>query len=157
MTTSPFFDEIKANVDRCGLHIFGIAGSKDSPSFTYTIGFAAHGLPEVIVFGLDSRMVGPYLNRYFDEIVNQKTRDAGPGMLMPEDDWFNLPLSVINAEQNKANGYACQAAYFAEDMGWDAPNFVQWVWCDRNGLFPWQNGYDAVTFSKRQPVLGRLM
>lgn len=157
MTTSPFFDEIKANVDRCGLHIFGVAGSKDSPSFTYTIGFAAHGLPEVIVFSLDPRVVGLYLNRYFDEIVNQKTRDAGPGMLMPEDNWFNLPLSVINADRAKASEYACQALYFASDMSWDAPNFVQWVWPDRNRLFPWQNGYDAVTFSKRQPVLGRFM
>lgn len=51
MTTSPFFKQIKSNVDRVGLHLFGIFGSEDSPPFTYTIGFAAHGLPEVIVFG----------------------------------------------------------------------------------------------------------
>ncbi len=157
MSISPFFDEIKANIDRCGLHIFGIAGSKDSPSFTYTVGFAAHGLPEVIVFGINASLIVPYINRYYDEIVNRKTRDAGPGMLVPDDDWFNLPMSVINADQAKASSYAPQAFYFACDMKWDVPNFVQWVWCDPDGKFPWQKGYDRARFEKYQPVLGRFM
>lgn len=155
-TMSPIFDQIKANVDRCGLHIQGVFPSAEGPGFTYTIGFTRLGLPEVICFGLDMKMIAPFMNRYYDEIVNQKTRDAGPGMLMPEDNWFNLPLSVINAEQSKASVHACQAFYFACDMKWDVPNFVQWVWCDHNGLFPWQKGFDGKYFPM-QPILGRFM
>lgn len=153
MTVSPFFNHIKANVDRCGLHIFGIHASEDAPAFTYTIGFAALGLPEVIVFALDYEMVGPYINRYYDEIVNQQTRDAGPGVI----DWFTHPMSVINAEQDKAAEYAAQAFYFAEDMGWRKPQFVQWVWSDTNGKLPWQQGYEKDKFAKAQPVLARFM
>lgn len=156
MSSSPYFADIKANVDRCGLHLFGIFGSEDSPPFTYTIGFAAHGLPEVIVFGLDMRMVAPFLNRYYDEIVNQKTRDAGPAVIQGED-WFNLPMSVINCERDRVEDYAVQAFAFAEDMGWKKPEFVQWIWPDTNGKLPWQSGYEKEKFSKVQPVLARFM
>ena len=157
MPSSPYFEAIKANIDRCGLHIFGIGAGDDGPGFTYTIGFAAHGLPEVIVFSLDMRMVGPFINRYYDEIVNKKTRDAGPAVLLPDDDWFNLPLSVINVEPGRADRYAFQAIYFAEDMGWERPDFVQWVWSDTQGKFPWQEGFEKERFGQAQPVLARFM
>ncbi|SUE95900.1 Uncharacterised protein [Ectopseudomonas mendocina] len=157
MSSSPYFEAIKANIDRCGIHLFGIFASEDGPGFTYSIGFAAHGLPEVIVFALDMHMVGPYINRYYDEIVNKKTRDAGPAVLMPEDDWFNLPLSVINVESGRAEDFAVQAYAFAEDMGWKKPEFVQWVWSDTAGKMPWQQGYDKERFGKAQPVLARFM
>lgn len=153
---SPYFDLIKANVDRCGLHIMGVGGTEDCPPFTYTIGFAAHGLPEVIAFALDYKVVGQYLNRYFDEIVVQKTRDAGPAVLMPEDDWFNMPFSVINADQAKAEEWGCQAFYFAEDMGWKKPEFVQWVWPDPAGNLPWQAEWNA-SFNRHQPLLTKVV
>ena len=154
---SPYYGDIKQNVDRCGLHLFGIFGDEKSPPYTYTIGFAAHGLPEVIVFGLDMRMVAPFLNRYYDEIVNQKTRCGGPGVLSPEDDWFNMPMSVVNVESGRADDYAVQAFAFAEDMGWKKPEFVQWVWPDTKGKLPWQQGYEKEKFGKVQPVLARFM
>lgn len=150
------YDTINQNIERCGLHIFGIGGGEGSPSFCYTIGFAKLGLPEQIVFSLDMRMVAPYLNRYYDEVVNQKTREAGPAVLTPEEDWFNLPLSIVNAADDLVRKYACQAFYFAEEAGWDAPSFTQWVWCDTQGKFPWQEGYDHARFKELQPVLARL-
>lgn len=153
---SPYYQDIKQNIDRCGLHLFGIFGDAESPPFTYTIGFAAHGLPEVIVFGLDMRMVAPFLNRYYDEIVNQKTRDAGPAVIQGED-WFNMPMSVVNVESGRADEFAHQAIYFAQDAGWKKPEFVQWVWPDTKGKLPWQAGYEKEKFGKVQPVLARFM
>ena len=156
MTISPYFKQIKSNVDRVGLHLFGIFGSEDNPPFTYTIGFAAHGLPEVIVFGLDMKMVAPFLNMYYDQIVNQKTREAGPAVL-EGDDWFNMPMSVINCDPDKIEEYAVQAFAFAEDIGWSKPNFVQWVWPDTKGKLPWNAGYEKEKFGKVQPLLARFV
>lgn len=152
---SPFYDQIKANVDRCGLHIQAVFQSETAPAFTYTIGFARLHLPEVICFGLDSRMMAPFMNRYYSEIVSG-LRDPGPAVL-EGDDWFNHPLSVINADQKLAAEHACQAVYFSQDMRWKEPEFVQWVWCDTNGKLPWQEGYEKERFGKLQPVLQRFM
>lgn len=149
------FDQIKSNVDTCGLHIFGIFGTEKEPGFTYTVGFAAHGLPEVIVFALDARMITPFLNRYYHEIVVEKTRLAGPAVLEGED-WFNHPLSVINCERDKVREYGCQAFNYAEAVGWNEPDFVQWVWTDETGKLPWQTGFNE-SMRDAQPILCKVM
>jgi len=141
---------IRANVERCGLSVFGIGGDKDSPGFVYTVGFAKHGLPEVIVFSLPPQMIMPLINQYYDEIVNQKVRDAGPCTL---NDWFNLPMAVINADREKAAKYAVQGEVYAANAGWDKPQYVQWVWSDANGHLPWEEGFDHARFDAAQPLL----
>lgn len=151
------FDAINQNIERCGLHIFAIANGEDSPSFCYTIGFAKLGFPEQIIFSLSPRVASWYFNRYYDEVVNHKTREAGPTVLKPEEGWFNLPVSLVNAADDLVREYAVQAFHFAESQGWDAPNFTQWVWCDPQRRFPWQKGYDTARYEKLQPMLARLV
>src|SRR5690606_33382240 len=108
------------NIQRCGLHIVTVKAEKNSPSFCYTIGFAKHGLPEQIIFSVEAHAAARHFSRYYDEVVNLKTREAGPAVFTST---FG-PLSIINAADDLARKYAFQAFHFAEEAGWAAPSFT---------------------------------
>lgn len=54
---STFRDQIKSTISNYGFHAWGIFGTPDNPSptFTYTTGFYEKELPEFLMIGFDSR------------------------------------------------------------------------------------------------------
>lgn len=141
---------IERNYQQFGLHIAMIFGG-GSGGFTYTVGMTGIGLPEVICFGLDGRMIGPYLNRYFVEIKSGLIK-PGPGVLSPDDNWFNMPMIIIDADADLAREYTAQAEEFARHKGWPKPSYVQWCWPDSKGALPWEPSFED-RFKGVQPVL----
>lgn len=133
-----------------GIAIVGVYPGEHSPGFSYTIGFTNLGLPEVICFSVPFDHIMPALNRYHAELL-AGSKPVGPCVI---DDYFNLPLTVIEAEQNVVEEYVSQALAYYEivEEGKMKPKFVQWVIPDKNGKFPW-NGDFLTHFG--QPVLGK--
>ncbi|MNC64306.1 hypothetical protein D3C75_1144940 [compost metagenome] len=59
-------------------------------------------------------------------------------------DFFNLPVHVIEAEDKAAKAFCHETYAYYEREGKDAePKFVQWVFTDKHGTAPWEEGYVA--------------
>ena len=120
---------------------------KESPDFSYSTGFYARtGFPEIIVFSLPKDVS--------HNILWDIYRDFEAG---------NAPLP-----QRKITGFLgdFEAVFlpvhkdaYSEHLGWnqwfyrgnDFPCF-QLVWPDREGLFPWEDGFD-LSLAEDQPDL----
>ena len=136
-------------IDDLGLAIVGIGSDGESPSILHTIGFHGMGLPEVIMFGFPFDMGTHFLNLYHAELL-AKSKQPGQSLIT---DYFNLPVQVIEADFEQAAEVAHQALdyYLHETDEVNPPKFVQWVFSDKNGKFPWEAGFDAHWI---QPVIG---
>ncbi|MFK4136791.1 DUF4262 domain-containing protein [Pseudomonas luteola] len=146
---NPNLEVIKNIIDQFGLYVQRVHQGPSYPVYAYTIGMTAHGLPELICMGLDPKVIHPYFNMYFYESAIEKVRSAAPDIIS---DWFNFPLSVIAADFDRVAPYVGLGLDYAEAMEWQRPNFLQWVWTDKSGKFPWDSGWDH-SFDSRQPLL----
>jgi len=142
--------QIKEMIERSGIAIIGVSHDAENnvPAFFYTVGFTDIGMPEVILFGLPEKHALPAINRYFSE-VKEGTRPSGPSLI---DDYFNLPVQIINADAEISLGIASDTVAYYENQGKDLkPTFVQWVLSDKNGEFPWSENFEPHFY---QPVIG---
>ncbi|RRU90106.1 DUF4262 domain-containing protein [Stutzerimonas xanthomarina] len=149
MRSDHIFRDIGQSVRLVGFHILGIEDAETGlPLFVYTVGMARLQLPDVISFGVRHDSIAPALNTYCLELITGK-RKPGPAVI---DDWFSVPVTVIEASASMARPYAIQAYAYSEHRGWAPPRFMQWVWPDKSGNLPWELGFDQA-LSLRQPVL----
>ncbi len=148
--------EIHAHVDKAGFAIQYVMGEGFDPPWGYTIGFLAHGHPEVIVFGLDPECTAGGLHRLFDEIAEGVFRPVGlehrQAMGDPE-----LPLRLLPVPDEHwdcSENRLCVAVEYYQAVGWarDQLHAVQLVWATPSGHFPWQAGCSA-RFRRLQPIL----
>lgn len=106
-------------------------------SFAYTVGFTELGHPEIFVSGL-----GPVAHQLFWDMFRAvkegKRYDAGE----INTDLASLPTAFRTLRPEAAVEFCCQALYFYEDSG-KHPTFLQLVMPDKEGLLPWQAGYDS--------------
>jgi hypothetical protein len=122
--------------------VFDVDGKQ--PSFAYTIGLAAKGQPEIIVFGLPAKLMHLFLNMLGRRFV----RDGVPQLDVDLDDVADgLPARLVPVPRAVADSYMVDTLARHPDY-----TAVQMVWCDRNGRFPWDAGCDTALI-KAQPVL----
>lgn len=151
MSTSRIFEDIDRSLSLAGLHILGIIDeTTGSPLFVYTVGMTKFKLPEVITFGVSHELVAPAINTYFRELA--RGLDPGPRVVT---DWFSHPMHIVEASPSLVRPYAAQAYSYAEHKGWSLPRFVQWVWPDHKGRFPWEIGFDSKVATV-QPLLRKI-
>jgi hypothetical protein len=128
-------------------HVFADA---EGPSFNYSTGFwitADH--PEIIVFGLKREIAHGVLWGLYREAKNGSQLLPGA---RTERAFARLSAYVFRVSKR----------YYREFLGWgrffyrgdDFP-CLQIVWPDRQGIFPWEDGFDHA-FEGHQPDLTEL-
>lgn len=140
--------KIGADIARVGFTMIGVMSDGTHPPFTYTIGLTAQGYPEMIMMGLNSEHVAPVFNQYYESLKNGGSEIRGRN-----EEYFNLPAYIIEADRELVKEYATQAEQWAEDYGL-TPRYIQWVWTDREGHFPWEKTFD-LQFSHYQKIMGK--
>ena len=120
-----------------------------NPPFAYSVGQHAKGLPELIVFGIPPAFAAPLLYQMAAHLEAEHAagRTVGPGNVDLEG--YQLPTALIEVPVEAARQYATVADEFSEGQA----TYLQAVWPDRAGLFPWQPGFDT-NYSAQQPIIG---
>lgn len=110
-------------------------GTEDDPAilFSYTVGLARKGLPELIVFGLSQEVSLSILNAAAKRLEAQDLP-----LDVKLDELANLPL-VAKAVPPKNGDHFLNVANNRENRLLPA---IQIVWPDRSGVFPWDACFD---------------
>ena len=126
-------------------------GPPPRAGYTYSVGFTTtFGRPEVAIFGLQAVAARGLLGMIADQ-------HAG-GVELPVDAVFvgllenDLPCALLPVDLGEHGDLFPDAAALLDRAGepWEV---LQFVWPDRNGRFPWDEGYDQ-RLRVAQPVVG---
>ncbi|MGI5254547.1 DUF4262 domain-containing protein [Actinacidiphila glaucinigra] len=117
-----------------GWHVMMIPADNQGPGWAYTIGlWHRHRMPELAMFGLDIRLM--------QTILNDLGRRAVEGHPLEEDkerdDVAGVPVVL------KPVDYRWYRAFFGAAIGFYRKPpfpFLQIVWPNRDGAYPWQPG-----------------
>lgn len=127
-----------ANVREHGWFRTTVIEDESGPGFSYSTGFwISAGHPELIMFGMKAEIA--------HDVFQDLFREAQADSILPVGRRTNAVFANLPA-------YAFPVAekFFAEHLGWsrwfyggDAFPCLQIVWPDRQGVFPWEVGFDA--------------
>jgi hypothetical protein len=105
------------------------------PGFSYTVGLAARGLPELLAFGLPHQIAQPILNDLARRLIDQGSLP----MDVPVDQVVRgFPVVFRKLAPARARPFVRAAAQRAGG----AVEVIQLVWPDPSGRFPWEPDFD---------------
>jgi hypothetical protein len=122
------------SIDTFGWHVMNVLprAGEIGPSFSYSSGlFHSYGHPEIILFGLDHKVMHRIINDVGGEVKNGRNFEA------------NIPYGNVLAD------YSCVfknvlSAYYQEYVGYslwfyESHKFpmLQFFWPDKSNRFPW--------------------
>lgn len=113
--------------------------------YTYSVGFTAKGLPELVVFGIAPETVREVFGEVHREVL--AGRPYRPGLYQPEG--FGFPVWLLPIPEPTADTLIRVA--IAE---YGAAEALQLVVPDEKGRFPWEEGCDP-DFIRVQPLQGQ--
>lgn len=145
-----FLAQLEAKIKERGWvvqYVFPEEGNS-SPSFTYTTGLHAHGLPELVTFSLPPETSQRLLNEIAADLMLRKATKQTAGGDYTHANWV-FPLYLLEADPELASEYAT----FAWNRSNGAARFLQVVWPDPYERFPWDPRY-GTKFKGMQPLLG---
>jgi Domain of unknown function (DUF4262) len=124
-----------------------VSADDEGPGFSYTSGlWVSTGQPEVIMFGMKSEIAHDVFWDLFRDA--QAGRSLKHGVQM-DHVFANIP----------ADAFPVAKRFYREYLGWNRWLYagnefpcLQIVWPDRDGVFPWRQGFDS-TFANDQPDL----
>lgn len=132
----------------------GSLSDEEFPTYCYTVGLAAKGLPDLIIIGLAPQTaftVG-------DQLINKALANAAGAQTPP----FEMNIDLLEVFKDTRamlvdvpHEHAAKRALFALDYAEAVSKplqAVQLLWPDRQGRFPFEDGV-APTFAAAQPVL----
>ena len=114
--------------------------------FAYTVGLFGLGHPELLVVGVDMRTAGNLLNDLRDRIV--AGRDLVPGELLTFAGWTHR----VTVEHVPNPGEIAFAAnrFYERPAEFSVP-LLQLTYDDREGRFPWEDGYANPAWVQPRP------
>jgi len=141
---------ILKDIEEYRVHITFVESDGYNPRFGYSIGlFKEFGHPELIIIGLDPESTGAIINNAKDEI--EKGTKFIEGINYP-DFLVELPVQFIDVKKGHYPDYLGYAGWY-NNNSIDFPT-LQIVWPDREGIFPWESGFNT-SFKFKQPLLDR--
>lgn len=149
-----YFTRVLDNIERVGWHVQGVGGceKEKTPCFAYTVGLCTKGKPELILSGMPFEVLLHYINHISLDMVNDdkevKAGDILYGYLPQEEHAF--AVLEVNEEQYEEHMTITEAIFGEED---DVITPLQLVWCDTNGKFPWDDGFEE-RFLPHQELFG---
>jgi hypothetical protein len=114
--------------------------------FAYTVGLFGIGHPELLVFGLDQRTTGLLLNDVSGRV--RAGHNLVPGERLQFDGWSHRV--TVEAVPNPGD------IVFAANRFYQRPDaysvgVLQLTYDDRDGRFPWQEGYGNAAWIQPRP------
>ncbi len=120
------------------------------PAFTYTIGlYEKFQHPEIIIFGLETNIMGHILNDLRDEIKKGEAYEPNKtysGLLE------GYEIQFLEVKKENYRDYLGYAAWYYK-KSFDFP-VLQMIWPDKESKWPWENGFNE-KWKLRQPLLDR--
>jgi hypothetical protein len=137
------------NVNTYGWTVMIIPATDYLPSFAYTVGlWKSYNHPELISFGFTTKTLHAILN-IGGELIKKGQ------ILRPEREYHDFfdggAAQFIEVNSTHIKDYFSYAIWFNGTM--DFPS-LQLVWTDRNGKYPWDEGFEE-EFVYKQPLLDR--
>ena len=127
------------NVRKHGCHIVGIPFDEQGPGYEFSIGlFLNYAQAELIIFGLGANDSVGVINTIRDRASAGQKYVAGE---VCDDLLIESRICFIDASFPAFADYMGIAIWFYRKLPRPFP-CLQLVWSDRNGLFPWNTGYD---------------
>ena len=65
------WNKVNTIIDAHGWAVLSVGASKETPTYTYTIGLSKRGYPELLVMGLTPSVAQPVLNAISQRILNE--------------------------------------------------------------------------------------
>ncbi len=146
MSMESFHDEVVKNMEgEMGWHITGVM---DSPAFTYSTGLTQYSLPEFIVSGLPMETSAYFINQIGSEMKDGKRLEVGKKYFKYTAS--GLPIVFVEVSKEVMEEKMTVTGFHFQD-GFKA---LQLVWCDTDGKFPWEEGFEE-KFIEHQQILGK--
>lgn len=119
-----------------------------TPGYTYSIGFeASFQHPELVLFGLQPVAARGLIELVADQLGGGVTIPSGVFVGLLDHD---LPCAVVPLDVGRHRGlFPGIDRYYGDGVMWRVSQFV---WPDRAGRLPWDEGYDE-RLRVAQPVL----
>jgi hypothetical protein len=140
--------KLLADVARDGWAVIGIQEDEEGPGYAFSVGLLhTLGQPELLLMGLPVRTAQQLINNIGEAIRAGRRFEAGgryDGLAV------GFPLAFVAVAERYYREYLGYARWFYRGSGFPV---LQAVWPDKQGVFPWESGYDA-RFFQVQRVLG---
>jgi Domain of unknown function (DUF4262) len=140
--------KLLADIDRVGWAVIGVLEDEEGPGFAYSVGlFHTLGHPEILLMGLRPPIAQQLINSAGERVRTGERFEAGrryDGIAA------GFPLAFVEMDRRYYKEYLGYAGWF-----YRGPDFsvLQCLWPDKQGVFPWEPGYDS-RFFELQRVLG---
>lgn len=139
-----YLADMQAMIDKHGWMVQAVFAGNDQPGFAYTVGLAAKGLPELIVFSMPPGFARTTLNHLAHRMSTGETIPLNTRLTCVFD---GADAQLVEANRELTDKFMYQALY--RDPHYRA---LQLVWTDPAMLFPWEEGYGK-KFVFLQPLL----
>jgi hypothetical protein len=139
---------VASTVGEHGWAISGRHGDKVAPPWAYSVGmWLSCQAPELVLCGLPVENGAAIINAIGARIADGADYAAGDVL----DDVCPAPLALrqVDVSWRTTNGLLAISNAF---YGMVRPPYLQVVWSDKNGRFPWEPGFQ-VAFDRMQPLL----
>ncbi|HKB36628.1 MAG TPA: DUF4262 domain-containing protein [Gemmataceae bacterium] len=137
-----------ADVAEFGWHVVGVDDNPYGPDYAFSVGlYHTLGHPEILIMGLPHETAAQLINVMGESIRGGQRYERGKRY---DDIAEGYPLAFVPVAPRYYPDYLGYALWFYR--GWHFPT-LQCIWPDKQGLFPWDPGYDSRYFD-HQRVLG---
>jgi len=143
-----YLNWVAATVGEHGWAVSGRHGDRAAPSWAYSVGmWVSCQVPELVLCGLPVENGAAIINAIGARVADGAEYCAGDLL----DDICPAPLTLRPVEQSwrTTNGLLGISNAF---YGMVRPPYLQVVWSDRNGRFPWDQGFQP-ELERLQPLL----
>ena len=139
---------VAATVGEHGWAISGRHGDEAAPPWAYSVGmWLSCQAPELVLCGLPVENAAAIINAIGARIADGA--DYSPGDVLEDVCPAPLTLRPVEPSWRATNGLLGISDAF---YGMVRPPYLQVVWSDKNGKFPWEPG-SAGAFDRMQPLL----
>jgi hypothetical protein len=139
--------KLLADIARHGWVVLAIKEDDEGPAFAYSVGlFHTFDHPEILIIGLPPKTAHPLINDLGETIRGGRRFEVGSRC----DDVASTTLVFNGMDERHYREYLGYARWFYH--GSDFPT-LQCVWPDKQGIFPWEEGFDS-RFFQVQRILG---
>ena len=142
------FEKVIADIERVGWSVIYVGTGDEEPAFSYTVGLAANGRPDVFMIGLPSNLSMALLNQCASNLL-KKDVDTSDRALVEE--VAQTPLAFREDADGLVEGLASVRRRVLQNLNLEDVGFVQLVVPDPNGKFPWDDGCDQSYISLQSP------
>ncbi len=142
--------KLLADIEEVGWSVLAIWESKNNPGFAYSLGiYYTLDHPEIIIMGLPPKVAHALINTIGDTVRAGQTFEPGQKY---DDIADGFPVAFVAMDQKYYREYLGYGRWFYHGSNFPV---LQCVWPDKEGIFPWEPGYDSRYFDVQRVLGGR--